>query len=127
MLLAYSNIPTKKVDDILLKVDGDLERYNDLKAIIARLGKKEQSAGTPGQYDGFYGYDSDDDDDYSDSWWESNFGWGQNYYGWDWTDDDWWEYEDYENHEDSGSSSNQLPNLDEITTAKSKGKCKGEG
>ena len=43
LLLKYSEMPQKKIDDIKLKVDGDLRRYNDIKAITRRIAKAAQA------------------------------------------------------------------------------------
>eukprot|EP00974_Lingulodinium_polyedra_P029604 2852034-Lingulodinium_polyedra.AAC.1 len=42
MLLKYSGLPQRRIDDIKLQIQGDLTRYEELLAILMRIAKSEQ-------------------------------------------------------------------------------------
>ena len=44
LMMKTSGLPEKLQDDLLLKVDGDRNRYEELKALILRITKKQQAS-----------------------------------------------------------------------------------
>ncbi|CAK0846103.1 unnamed protein product [Prorocentrum cordatum] len=88
LLLQGCDLSIKKVDDIKLKIDGDLRRYNDIKAIMTRLAKQSLAQNNPEQYEGFW-VDSDEEE-----YWDY-YGYYDDYGQWQYyEDDEWWDEEE---------------------------------
>ncbi|CAK0830773.1 unnamed protein product [Prorocentrum cordatum] len=85
LLLSGCELPQRKIDDIKLKVDGDLNRYAD------------QAKNRADDFGGFYGDDSwwDEDEWYEGDWGEYEASWGDE----DWSSND-WNSSSWDNHGD---------------------------
>ena len=74
-----SGLPGKRLEELRLKVDGDLTRYNDIVSLTQRIAKFEQFHRHHGR-DHHYGEHQEYDYDYDDSY---DYGSPENYYGGD--------------------------------------------
>ena len=43
LMLVHSGLPERLQDDLRLKIDGNLERHEELKALILRIAKQQQA------------------------------------------------------------------------------------
>ena len=46
LMLSASGISEKTIDDVKLQMQGDMSRFNEIKAIVSRLTKNQQAANT---------------------------------------------------------------------------------
>eukprot|EP00959_Pyramimonas_sp_CCMP1952_P075214 1571947-Pyramimonas_sp.AAC.1 len=71
-LLKHSGIEKSKLDHILLLVNGDLDRHEDIKDHLMRLAKSQTPAQIPGIGD-YMADPYDDNDQYDDSWYDDEW------------------------------------------------------
>ena len=82
LLLRGSNLHSKKIDELLLKIDGDMSKYKELTTIMKRIGKREQASHSSNYAEEYDEYDYENDETY----------WIQDADG-TWYQDDWYEDE----------------------------------
>ena len=99
MLLQGCELNAELVDGVKLNIDGNLNRYGEIKAILSRLAKQTQAQRSPEQHGGYW-VDSGDDhrENYDDGYCDSLRYW--HYYG----GDDWWGEESYDYDDSYGQN-----------------------
>ena len=91
LFLKHSGLPDRRVEDLRLKVNGDLNRFDDIVSLVQRFAKSEAHAAA-----GRREYYTDDGWHDDESWWPD-----ENYYGDDWSYDEWSYDEQYYGDEHS--------------------------
>jgi len=125
-LLKHAHLDRARHDQLLLMVNNDLSRYDELKMHLERMAKATQPIGLPGP-SGYYGEEADEEypdhaywfyDDHAWVWWTSDDG------------EDWWplSYDD-DFEEESDANEGGLESLPALLGkgGKGKGKRKGKG
>ena len=103
LLLRTSGLSDRLKDDIKLKLDGNLARFEDLMTILQRMAHAEQNSGSsiPEMVKQHYGQQ---DEDWQDDGWSWHEGWDEwnTWYGYDddykWTDEEEWQSGDWSQH-----------------------------
>ena len=139
-LLKYSGMTQEKVDNVLLQVGNNLQRYDEVFSTLTKIAKTQLTSQLPGPT-GYYGedYDEDwygeddwydagyygDDYDYEEEWYDGE----QEYYDaedW-WYDEEWQEDGDWQEEEHYGDDGDAGEDDSMADGYYGKGKGKGKG
>ena len=133
-LLRSAGLTERQLFDLRLRVDGDLSRYNDITQLLARMfadGSKTRTATVPSMASQYFqeperSFSSWEPCDWDYDAWNSDI-----WYGHDSWDDSWYGYDDANWYEDTWSSIDTIPELDQSSESVAaeywgKGKSKGK-